>query len=284
VDIITDIIFKDRQNPVGGPGAHSGGRIRFGPRGSTWANTLFVASGDNHNCSLPQDLWGLGSKIFAVDRNGAPHPNNAIRPPRGDPRIYFYGVRNVQGLAFRPGTDEIYIAEHGPNHSDEVTKLVNGGNGGWDPQNRPGLFCAGCYCGYSGNANTMPMSDNVRFPNVVMPVYNYNGRSAGMGPCTFLEGPQWGQYNGWLAVAVMGDNLIQLLRLDQSGNVVQVVRSAVAGRMRGLVMAPNGNLIALVENRGAPANSQIREITPAQLATLVDNVPIVDKEVNATSA
>ena len=33
-DIITDIAFKDVANAVGGAGAHSGGRIRFGPDGS----------------------------------------------------------------------------------------------------------------------------------------------------------------------------------------------------------------------------------------------------------
>ena len=39
---------------------------------------------------------------------------------------YTYGHRNVQGITFRPGTGQPFIAEHGPNHSDEVTALVAG--------------------------------------------------------------------------------------------------------------------------------------------------------------
>ena len=71
--------------------------------------------------------------------SGAAAPGN--NPPSGfDARIYTYGHRNVQGLAFRPGTGQAFSAEHGPNHSDEVTPLVAGGNGGWDPQS---LACNG---------------------------------------------------------------------------------------------------------------------------------------------
>ena len=49
-DIITDIAFKNVGNGVGGSGAHSGGRVRFGPD-----RFLYVTTGDNHNATLPQD-------------------------------------------------------------------------------------------------------------------------------------------------------------------------------------------------------------------------------------
>ena len=68
-----------------------------------------------------------------------------------------FGVDPVVGLDAAESARR--LAEHGPNHSDEVTALVAGGNGGWDPQNRPNLNCAGGYCGYSGNPQTMPMTD-----------------------------------------------------------------------------------------------------------------------------
>ncbi len=117
-DIVTDIPYKDVGNAIAGPGLHSGGRIRFG-----MDRFLYITTGDNHNPSLPQDLTRLGGKVLRVDRNGKAAPGNNT-PAGGDPRIFTYGHRNIQGISFRPGTGQPFIAEHGPNHSDEVTPLV----------------------------------------------------------------------------------------------------------------------------------------------------------------
>jgi hypothetical protein len=115
VDIMDDIMFKQVGNQAGASGSHSGGRLRFGLPGTQYENILFVTSGDNHNSTLPQDLWGLGSKIFAINRDGAPFSGNVISPPRGDPRIFMYGLRNVQGIAMRPGTEQVYTLTPNPN-------------------------------------------------------------------------------------------------------------------------------------------------------------------------
>jgi len=277
VDIVDDIMFKQFANQAGASGSHSGGRLRFGLPGTQYENILFVTSGDNHNATLPQDLWGLGSKILAVNRDGTPFAGNVISPPRGDPRIFMYGMRNVQGIAMRPGTDQVYIAEHGPNHSDEVTKLVNGGNGGWDPKNRPTLTCDGDYCGYNGNATTMPMTDFERFPDAITPVWQNNLRSAGLTPCIFLEGAQWGDYEGWLVVGLMGgstrpgeQNLV-LLEISDEGKLLSVAYPTAIpnGRYRSLLMAPSGNLLVVEQQRqglALPGNRpNIREVTPAEL-------------------
>jgi aldose sugar dehydrogenase len=130
-------------------GAHSGGRIRFGADGF-----LYVTTGDNHNGPLPQDLTKLGGKVLRVDRHGNAAPGNQT-PAGGDARIFTYGHRNVQGIAFHPTTGQPYIAEHGPGHSDEVTPLTAGGNGGWDPKPEAGVSCADDYCGYIGSVSTL---------------------------------------------------------------------------------------------------------------------------------
>ena len=236
-DIITDIRFKDVSNAVGGSGAHSGGRIRFGPDGF-----LYVTTGDNHNAILPQSPTLLGGKVLRVTTAGAPAPGNS--PPAGfDPRIFTYGHRNVQGIAFRPGTGQPFISEHGPNHSDEVTPLVNGGNGGWDPQNRPSLTCPDNYCGYAGNPTTMPMTDVTRFPSAMPAIWNNNATSQGTGPDVFLDGPQWRAWNGRLAVGVMGGNRLVILGLDAAGTVTSEENASLpAARYRALTQGPDGNL------------------------------------------
>lgn len=238
-DIVTNIAYKDAATANGGAGSHSGGRIRFSP-GDGY---LYVTTGDNHNGTLPQDPVRLGGKVLRIDRDGNAAPGN--NPPAGfDPRIYTYGHRNPQGLTFRPGTNQPYTAEHGPNHSDEVTALVAGGNGGWDPQNRPSLTCPDSYCGYAGTATTMPMTDTTRFPSALRPAWNNSGNSQGMGPATFLSGAQWKAWDGRLLVGVMGASRLDLLDVNSAGTSATRSNfgSLPAARYRSLVQGPDGSL------------------------------------------
>lgn len=245
-DIVTDIAFKDVGNGVGGSGAHSGGRLRFGPD-----RFLYVTSGDNHNATLPQDLSRLGGKVLRVDRNGAAAPGNNT-PAGGDPRIFTYGHRNVQGITFRPAgqpnAGQPFTAEHGPNHSDEVTPLVAGGNAGWDPQNRAGLTCPSNYCGYAGNPTTMPMTDTARFPSALRASWVHDIGARGVGPATFLSGTQWKAWDGRLLVGVMAGDRIAVLQLDSTGMTTGTSNANLpAARSRSLVQGLDGNLYVVTD-------------------------------------
>ena len=253
-DIVPDIAFKEADR-LGGPGAHSGGRLRFGPDGYLW-----ITTGDNHEPDLPQDPKRLGGKVLRVDTDGRAAPGNSA-PAGFDARIYTYGLRNVQGIAFRPagqpGAGRAYTTEHGPNHSDEVTALVAGGNGGWDPRNRSSLNCNDGYCGYSGTVKTMPMTDTERFAQAIQPVWNNRERSEGMGPAEFLSGAAWGAWNGQLAMGFMGSQRLDILSLDASGKAAGVVTADVpAARWRSLVQGPDGALW------GSSDDGRIQRVAP----------------------
>ena len=257
VDIVTDLAYKDQANAVGSAGAHSGGRIRFGPDGY-----LYITTGDNHNPTLPQDLTRLGGKVVRVDRNGAAAPGNNT-PMGGDARVYTYGHRNVQGIAFRPANavnaGRPYTAEHGPNHSDEVTPLTAGGNGGWDPQNRPTLTCPDNYCGYAGDPTSMPMTDTTRFPAAMRPVWVHNTGARGMGPLTFLSGAQWKAWDGRLAVGIMAAQTLHVIELDAAGTTMlgdTIAAGLPSNRMRSLVQGPDGNLYVATDE------GEIWRVTP----------------------
>ncbi|MHB8058782.1 MAG: PQQ-dependent sugar dehydrogenase [Desulfuromonadaceae bacterium] len=239
-DIVTDIPFKQSFNRWGGAGAHSGGRIRFSP----FDGYLYVTTGDNHNGTLPQDLSRLGGKVLRIDRDGkAANGNNT--PSGGDPRIFTYGHRNVQGITFRPGTGQAFISEHGPGHNDEVTPLAAGGNGGWDPAPTKGVSCPSNYCGYTSNkpdGTLTPMTDLARFPKALKPSWNNRGVSEGMGPCVFLSGSHWKSWEGRLAVGFLRGERIELLQLDAVGTTTRTttVTGLPQQRMRSLVLGPDG--------------------------------------------
>ena len=106
-------------------GRHGGCRLRFGPEGYLW-----IATGDAATGTVPQDLTSLGGKVLRVDAStGAGVPAN---PFTSSPLVYTYGHRNVQGLALRPGTSQMWSVEHGPSVDDEINLLAAGGNYGWN--------------------------------------------------------------------------------------------------------------------------------------------------------
>ncbi len=247
-DIVTDIPFKNSFNRWGRSGAHSGGRLRFNP----YDGYLYVTTGDNHNGTLPQDLTRLGGKVLRIDRNGAAAPDNGT-PPEGDPRIFTYGHRNVQGITFRPDTGQPFSCEHGPGHHDEVTPLRAGGNGGWDPAPEPGVSCPSNYCGYiSNNLEGTPtsMTDLGKFLDAMLPSWDNRGDSEGMCPCTFLDGDEWGAWNGRLAVGFLRGARIEILQMDKTGLTTETTRvpGIPSKRIRSLVQGPNGALVVSIDS------------------------------------
>jgi len=275
-DIVEDVPYKPEASdqPFGGPGAHNGGRVRFGPDGY-----IYLTTGDIHGGEVPQSPTLLGGKVLRIDTDGNGAAENS--PPEGfDQRIYTYGHRNIQGIAFHPGTGAAITAEHGPWHSDEITLLENGGNAGWDP--RPNVNgrvdCPSNYCGYEPlqfegmdryeRRAYMPMTDLAAYPDAMVPMWDNNGWSQGTSSAAFLEGEQWGEWDGALVVGLLGIGFggtpigqrIDVIELSDDGatvlDVTEMTLPIPSGRFRSVVHGPDGSLY-VAEDAG-----MIHRLTP----------------------
>ncbi|MGJ9412547.1 PQQ-dependent sugar dehydrogenase [Aeromicrobium sp. CF4.19] len=103
-----------------GSSNHQGGRLLFDGEGS-----LFVSTGDSGSADLAQDRGSLAGKILRVDRDGEPVDGNPF-----DDRVWSYGHRNVQGLAF-DADGRLWASEFGAQETDELNLVERGGNHGW---------------------------------------------------------------------------------------------------------------------------------------------------------
>jgi glucose/arabinose dehydrogenase len=235
--------------PVNPSGRHSGCRPTLAPDGA-----LLVGTGDTaSDPRIPQDRKRLGGKVLRVYlSNGQPAAGN---PFPGSP-VYTYGHRNLQGVAIRPNTDQVFTAEHGPDKNDEVNLLKAGANYGWDPSR--------------GGANTtdydefVPMTDLQRFPDAVPAKWQSGDTTEAICAAAFLSGPQWGTLDGALVITALKGAKLLVLTLDQPGNVTAVTIppefNDKYGRLRAARTAPDGALYVTTTNGD---KDKLLRVTPA---------------------
>jgi glucose/arabinose dehydrogenase len=245
-DIVTGLSYANG-------GRHSGCRPRFGPDGALWIGTGDAAVGTN-----PQSLTSLGGKVLRVDRDGNAAVGNPDLGIGTDPRIFNFGHRNMQGLAFRPGTGAAYGVEHGTYRDDEVNLLVAAGNYGWDP--------------IPGYDESQPMTDLTKFPTAKAAVWSSGNPTIAPSGATFLSGTQWRGWDGALAVAVLKNTELRVMFLDGPGTTVgsTVVPAQLdlGVRLRSAVQGPDGNLyLTTDETAGA-----VWKVTPFSRAHRVRRV------------
>ena len=227
---------------IPGGGRHSGCRLRFGPYGYLW-----IATGDATQGSHPQGLSSLGGKVLRVNATtGAGAPSN---PFTSSPRVYTFGHRNVQGLAFRPGSCQMWSVEHGPSVDDEINLLVAGGNYGWDP--------------VPGYNEGVSMTDLTKYPNAVEAKWSSGSPTLATSGGIFLEGSHWGDWEGRFAVASLKDSTLRIFEFANNGAFVnQVVVSELDGtygRLRTPMMGPDGALFVTTSNG---SNDKILRVEP----------------------
>lgn len=214
---------------------HQGCRIAFGPDGYLWIGTGDAASA-GQNPQTPQNPKSLAGKILRVDREGKAVPGNLGAP--FDDRIYSYGHRNVQGIAFLPspyGDVPGYSTEHGSTIDDEINVLKKG-NFGWDPD-------------VAYTERGVPMTDIHKFPDAIEATWRSGSPTHAPSGLAILSGEKWKGWNGALAVAMLKDQCLEVILLDKAGKVTKDLRILTEyGRLRDAELAPDSSLYISTDN------------------------------------
>jgi len=121
---VQDVFVADAWQPLNGG---DGSRVAFGPDGK-----MYFSSSHRRNPDAPQDLSSDVGKILRLNDDGTiPKDNPFVGKAGAKPEIYSLGHRTVLGLTFRPGTNELWETENGPQGGDEVNVIKAGKNYGW---------------------------------------------------------------------------------------------------------------------------------------------------------
>jgi glucose/arabinose dehydrogenase len=226
-------------------GRHTGCRLRFSAKGM-----LYIGTGDAAVGTNPQRLSSLGGKVLRVHPDGRIPRTNPFYARGGKARyVWNYGHRNVQGLALRPGTTQIYTAEHGTDRDDEINRVRKGANYGWDP--------------VPGYNEARPMTDRKKFPRALPAIWSSGNPTVATSGITFLSGSAWGSWNGALAVGQLKGTGIRLVFLDAAGKVTgtrMVPGTTAFGRIRTVQRGPGGALYFTTSNG---SGDKIVKVTPS---------------------
>ena len=227
-------------------GRHGGCRLLIARDGSMLVGTGDAAIGTN-----PEDLHSLGGKTLRLDpRTGKPWPTNPFvhAKNRHQRFIQTYGHRNVQGLAQRRD-GSLWSVEQGTYRDDEVNKLRNGGDYGYNP--------------VPGYNEDVPMTDQSLPGKQVRARWRSGNPTLATSGGTFVRGKKWGALNGALAVGVLKDERLLFLSFDRTGHL-QRARAprplGQFGRLRSVTVAPDHDLLVTTDNGNG--NDAILRVSP----------------------
>jgi glucose/arabinose dehydrogenase len=243
---LTDVKVIFRAQPKTAGSSHYGSRLLFAPDG-----TLYITLGDRYaHRNDAQNLTNhLGTIIRLKDDGSVPEDNPFIGHSSALPELFSYGHRNAQGIALRPGTQEIWQHEHGPRGGDEVNILKPGANYGW-PKITYGID-------YSGAI----ISDKKEAPGMEQPIVYWVPSIAPSG-MAFYDGSKFPQWKGNLFVGALAGTHLRRLKLDGAKVVEQeVLLESLGERIRDVRAGKDGSIYIVTDD---PVNGRVLRLEPAK--------------------
>ncbi|WP_343465001.1 PQQ-dependent sugar dehydrogenase [Pantoea sp.] len=243
------------QTPKLSHGANLGTRLAFDNQGFLW-----IAFGDNFVSDSAQQLDRLSGKIVRLTQDGAVPPDNPFVHRAGArPEIWAYGVRNPQGLALNPWTQQMWESEHGPRGGDEINVPEKGKNYGW-PLATYGID-------YSGEK--VPQAQGTHVAGTEQPRFWWKISPAvsGMAFYNSARFPQWKRSifigalkeKSLIRLHIDGEKVVEAQRLlHDRGERIRDVRQGPDGYLYVLTDEANGKLLKVgLTEAASPARNAL---------------------------
>jgi aldose sugar dehydrogenase len=240
-----------QQTPKLGSTGHYGARIAFRSD-----NTMYVATGERNIESTDgiaqadgvQNAANTIGKVVRLTRDGAPADGSTLG-------IYSGGHRNPQGAAVRPGSDELWITEHGPQGGDELNRVSAGANFGWP------LRSYGCPYGSTVGA-ACRVNGGTHAPNFAEPKAIWVPTSTAPSGLMFYTGSAFPAWQGSVFSGALNGSTLWRIEVDGSGNAtsrqeIQAVQNLNV-RIRDVRQGPDGNIYLLTNVTGTNASRIVR--------------------------
>ncbi len=206
---------------------HYGSRIDFDGKGH-----IYISVGERGERENVQKLNTHLGKIIRLNEDGSlPQDNPFVSNKKAKPEIWAYGLRNPQGLAMRPGTDELWEAEMGPRGGDEINLILPGKNYGW-----PVVTYGREYYGPK-------IGEGTKKPGVEEPI-SYWVPSISPSAITFYSGDKMPEWKGNIFLALLSGQHIHRVVLDEKNKVIQQEElfKDLDWRFRNVRTGPDGYL------------------------------------------
>ena len=231
-------------------GQHFGSRLVWLPDGTLLAS---IGDGGNPPISLAgelirqqaQSLDSHFGKVIRIHDDGSIPADNPFTSEAA-PEVWSYGHRNIQGLAFDPGTNRVWSTEHGSRGGDELNWVVAGENYGWPLATHSREYSGGL------------ISPERSLPGMVDPAVVWTPSIAPSG-LAFYDGDRFPQWQGNLFAGGLVSQDLRRLELDAAGKVVNEKSISIGQRVRDVRQGPDGLLYVLTD---AP-NGQLLRFEPA---------------------
>jgi len=213
---------------------HYGSRMVFGRDGF-----LYFSVGERGNEKVnPQSLNNDLGKIHRITESGGiPADNPFVNTPGAKPTIFGYGNRNPQGLMLNKSNGQIWEIEHGPRGGDEINIIGAGKNYGWP------------VISYGINYDNKIISDKTAMEGMEQPLHYWLPSIAPSG-MTFVEGDRYKAWKGDLMVGSLRFKYLNRCKMKDGKVVGEELLLKNIGRVRDVIMGPDGYLYISVENPG----------------------------------